>query len=97
MEESTKYRFKTEEEFKRDGEWNSIFGVPERWNHGRKMNKYIGEDIPNKYNQEIESGHNFHYGRWSFESKQCVIKEEKLSVKELYNNILVTINTVSNK
>lgn len=39
------YRFKTEEEFKRDGQWDNTWNVPIHWNTNKRMNNYIGSPI----------------------------------------------------
>ena len=53
------YRFKTEEEFIRDGLWNDKYNCPYKWNEYHKMNKFLGEDIHPKHNVKIESNESF--------------------------------------
>lgn len=67
-----KYRFKTEEEFKRDGLWNK--NRPVEW--VSVMNKYLGQDIPDKYNRFCDANKDFNYETWSFIPEDYVLKEE---------------------
>jgi hypothetical protein len=93
----TKYRFKTEEEFKRDSQWDYIHNVPSGWNSSRKMNEYIGQDIDDDYNVRIECKLSFTNGRWTFSSKACILNSIELSeeetteiLKQIKNNSLIT-------
>lgn len=67
----SKYRFKTEEEFKRDGLWNK--NRPFKW--VSVMNKYLGKDIPDKYNQACDKQEKFRYDQWYIEPHDYVLKE----------------------
>lgn len=67
----SKYRFKTEEEFKRDGLWNK--NRPFKW--VSVMNRYLGQDIPDKYNRFCDANKDFSYETWSFSSDDYVLKE----------------------
>lgn len=67
----SKYRFKTEEEFKRDGLW--IGECPKFW--VTVMNKYLGKDIPDSYNTTCDKQDQLHYETWSFNPKDYVLKE----------------------
>lgn len=49
------YRFKTEEEFKRDGLWDHVDGVPKRWNTAGHMNHYLGKPIDRAYNMNCDN------------------------------------------
>ena len=44
----TKYRFKTREEFIRDGLWNDEYNCPDEWAWKGEMNKYLGKDVPDE-------------------------------------------------
>lgn len=70
----SKYRFKTEEEFKRDGSWNG-HGHPNSWECHGKMNKYLGQDIPDSYNTICDKYEKFIYETWSFLPSDYVLKE----------------------
>jgi hypothetical protein len=72
---SAKYRFKTEEEFKKKGLWNDTFNTPYYWNDTGDMNKYLGQDIPEKFNDKCDSNEDFNYDTWHFESNNYVLKE----------------------
>lgn len=67
----SKYRFKTEEEFKRDGLWNK--NRPVEW--VSVMNKYLGQDISDKYNQACDKQEKFRYDQWHIEPHDYVLKE----------------------
>lgn len=69
----SKYRFKTKEEFVRDGLWRE--NCPYLWNSSGKMNKYLGQDIPEEFNDKCDKGVGFDYEDWSFSSNDYVLKE----------------------
>jgi hypothetical protein len=69
----SKYRFKTEEEFKRDGLW--VNNNPYGWNSSGCMNKYLGQDIPDSYNTICDKYEKFIYETWSFLPSGYVLKE----------------------
>lgn len=56
----SKYRFKTVEEFQSDDLWindsysSSLDGYPNGWCEDGSMNKYLGQEIPIKFNKQIE-------------------------------------------
>ena len=67
----SKYRFKTEEEFKRDGLWNK--NQPFKW--VKDMLKYLGTDIPDKLTIRCDKQENFRHESWHFEPHDYVLKE----------------------
>jgi MoxR-like ATPase len=98
----SKYRFKTEEEFKRDGLWNIRYNVPDKWNEEHEMDEFYGQDIPAKYNVSIKSKKDFEYNTWIFQACDCIIKEEEpidlLDVlKQINQNSLITKKTKMRK
>ena len=101
----SKYRFKTKEEFLNDGLWIhdkcSLCddGYPDQWADRGGMNKYLGQEIPTKFNEKIEKGYNFQMHTWYFRPEYDVIEviepevniEETLEqVKQLNKNSLTT-------
>lgn len=70
----SKYRFKTEKEFKRDSLW--IKDHPNGWTSSGSMNQYLGQDIPDKYNRFCDANKDFNYETWSFSPDDYVLKEE---------------------
>ena len=91
----SKYRFKTKEEFKRDGDWDDEQNCPTHWNDHGKMNHFLGQDIPDIHNRSIQAGRDFGHEGWSIRACECTIKEEEpidlLSVLEHINqNSLIT-------
>ena len=95
-----KYRFKTKEEFMADGLWNSNSlikegGYPTRWNDAGEMNHYMGQDVPEEFNHDIERDKNFTYEDWHFiPSEQILEKEEEkeLSLEELRTKMNLILN-----
>jgi hypothetical protein len=69
----SKYRFKTEEEFRKEGLWNENY--PQGWNINKKMNKYLGQDVPEEFNSDCDYKILFHYDNWSFSSQDYILKE----------------------
>jgi len=98
----SKYRFKTKEEFDEDGQWvvdsyaGSFKGYPEYWCEEGKMNRYIGQDIPDQYNKHIDKDESFRMDGWTFQpdefipNKEVDITEVIEQVKQLNQNFLTT-------
>ena len=90
------YRFKNEQEFKDDGLWNDEYECPDEWDEELEMNKYIGQDVPDKFIKHIEKGNSFTYDNWSFRANNCIIREvEVVNIEEVLeqiklNNSLIT-------
>ena len=77
----SKYRFKTEEEFKKDKLWDDKNGCPLGWVSTGSMDKYLGEDIPKKYNEKCKRAFHLsimdHVGcYWDFSADDYVEKKE---------------------
>jgi hypothetical protein len=70
----SKYRFKTKEEFKRDGLWTKDH--PDKWTTSGSMNKYLGQDIPDSYNITCDKQEKLYYETWTFRNCDYVLKEE---------------------
>jgi len=66
------YRFKTEKEFRNDGQWNTRNNCPNKWADSGHMNHYMGQEIDTKYNVKIERNDNFSFSDWTFEPENCV-------------------------
>ena len=79
----SKYRFKTIEEFKEDDQWiddeysEHDDGYPDGWAEEGVMNKYMGQEIPDKYNSKMDRGKSFGMDGWLFEPQDYVLNEEK--------------------
>ena len=69
----SKYRFKTEEEFKKEKLWNENY--PQGWNMFGKMNKYLGQDVPEKFNRACDDKVTIEYDGWEFYNQDYVLKE----------------------
>ena len=107
----SKYRFKTVEEFKSDDIWvsdsysSSLDGYPDGWAEDGDMNKYIGMDIPDKFNSPMDKGKSFNMDGWTFEIDDYILKEEKPvditevieQVKQLNKNSLKTKKEMATK
>jgi hypothetical protein len=77
----SKYRFKTKEEFVIEGLWieddsNHNNGYPGDWCSDGNMNKYIGQDIPDRYNSHMDRDKPFNMDGWSFEPNDYVLNKE---------------------
>ena len=70
------YRFKTEEEFREDGQWEHQYDAPYGWEQAGAMNKYMGEQVPDTYNRNIEKCVEFYFNHWTFQPDDCVLIEE---------------------
>ena len=77
----SKYRFKTKEEFIRDGLWSENY--PYLWNASGKMNNYLGQDIPEEFNDKCDKGVGFNYEGWIFSSNNYVLKETPVDMKAI--------------
>lgn len=79
----SKYRFKTIDEFKADDQWindkcsEHDGGYPDCWSEDGAMNKYMGQDVPDKYNLRMDHGKSFNMDGWIFEAQDYVLKEEE--------------------
>jgi hypothetical protein len=87
----TKYRFKTREEFEDDNLWNEEDNCPHYWNEHGDMNHFMGKDIPDEFNRQIERGYDFNYDDWTFRSNQCILNSVELSEEET-QEILKQVN-----
>ena len=72
-----KYRFKTEQEFKAGGLWDYKLKTPNGWNFRGGMNKYLGQDIPEEYNQKCSKNQGFDLDEWFFGNEDYVLKEKE--------------------
>lgn len=79
----SKYRFKTKEEFIRDGLWHHAYNVPINWNSEQAMNHYMGQDVPERFNEKCEYQKELEFDDWFFRSCDYVLKEEDLSGRYL--------------
>ena len=69
---ATKYRLKTAKEFQNDGQFNFRCNVPGNWDEDGEMNNYMGQDIPDKYINQIESGETIQMDGWYFFQEDIV-------------------------
>ena len=85
----TKYRFKTEEEFKADGLWESS-GNPVKWNDRGKMNYQLGQPIDDKHVKAMEKGGTFKCDKdWVYRENNWVLNtvEPQLSLEEILKQV----------
>ena len=107
----SKYRFKTIEEFKAEDLWtidkysSSLDGYPNGWCEDGGMNKYLGMDVPDKFNSPMEQNRSFNMDGWTFEPDDYILKEEEVvditevieQVKQLNKNSLKTKKEMATK
>lgn len=99
----TKYRFKTKEEFVANNEWN-FNGYPKGWNDTKLMNEFLGQDIPDVYNEQIETSTFFRFAdnHWVFNPSNAILniektQEELLEEIKLINKSLITKEKMNTK
>ena len=107
----SKYRFKTIEEFQSDDLWTNDScsryddGYPNGWCEEGGMNKYMGQDVPDTYNSQMERNKSFRMDSWVFEPDDYILKEEEIvditevieQVKQINQNSLITKKTKMRK
>ncbi len=87
-----KYRFKTKEEFQDDDCWQDdsfagpLRGHPKGWADDGAMNKYLGQELPDKYNIYIEKRISFRMDNWHFEPDDA-IEEPEVNIKETLEQV----------
>jgi hypothetical protein len=89
----SKYRFKTEQEFIRDGQWYVDYDCPIGWAECGQMNHYLGQDVPEGADESCDVGEGFNDDGWYFESTNYVLKEEDYTgryIKALVDNPSLT-------
>jgi hypothetical protein len=89
----SKYRFKTQDEFIRDGQWEDDNHCPEGWAQNNQMNHYLGQDVPEGANENCDLHEGFEDDGWWFEPTNYVLKEEDYTgrwIKALADNIQCT-------
>jgi hypothetical protein len=88
-----KYRFKTQDEFIRDGQWDDDNHCPEGWAQNNQMNHYLGQDVPEGANENCDLREGFEDDGWWFEPTNYILKEEDYTgrwIKALADNIQCT-------
>lgn len=87
-----KYRFKTKEQFQDDDFWvddsfaGPLRGYPNGWANEGSMNKYLGQELPDKYNIYIEKRISFRIDNWHFEPDD-VIEEPEVNIEETLEQV----------
>lgn len=72
----SKYRFKTKEEFIKDGRWLEDCHCPIDWNWQGEMNKFLGKDITEFFEKECDKRLGFDMEGWAFGKRDYVLKEQ---------------------
>jgi len=83
----SKYRFKTKEEFIRDGLWEEERDTVYGWASNGEMNRYLGKDIDNEYNEKCDEKITIYYNDWYFGSQDYVLKEQQEYFNDLSQHI----------
>ena len=71
----SKYRFKTKDEFIRDGRWDDDYNTPLMWAASGIMDSFLGKDIPESLNKECDEGSALKIDGWGFSSEDYILKE----------------------
>ena len=82
-----KYRFKTREEFIRDGLWDEKDNCPYYWNPDGEMNEYLGIDVPDECIVYCDKNEEFKYDGWLFQNTDYVLKEQQEYFNDLSQHI----------
>ena len=85
----SKYRFKTEKEFRDDDQWEHHCDAPAGWCVDGEMNKYMGQSIPGKYSYNLDKSDGFKMDTWFFGPCDCILiqKEIELTIEEILEQI----------
>lgn len=83
----SKYRFKTEKEFIRDGLWDEKYNCPNEWAWQGSMNKYLGIDVPDECIVYCDKNEKFNYDGWLFQNTDYVLKEQQEYFDDLSQHI----------
>ena len=73
----SKYRFKTKEEFIRDGLWDEKYNCPDKWALDGEMNKYLGKDVPNEFNVQCDDNEKVKYDSYGVIGETSLFDKEK--------------------
>lgn len=71
----SKYRFKTKEEFIRDGRWYYDSKTPYGWNGDGEMNHFMGQDVPSEFNRKCDESSYIRVDGLEFSPHDYVLKE----------------------
>ena len=83
----SRYRFKTKEEFIRDGLWDEENNCPDNWNFRGGMNMYLGTNVPEEFNMDCVKNRGFDYNDWIFSKNDYVLKEQQKYFPDLSQHI----------
>ena len=83
----TKYRFKTKEEFIRDGLWDEKYNCPNNWASDGEMNEYLGIDVPDECIVYCDKNEKFTYDGWLFQNTDYILKEQQEYFDDLSQHI----------
>lgn len=78
----SRYRFKTKEEFIREGLWDDEYDTPKGWNLSGGMNVFLGKDINEWYNSLCDDNRVIYVHGWLFRPWSYVLKEESKNWSE---------------
>lgn len=69
-----KFRFRTKEEIISIGFWDEKKNCPLAWNEEGKMDKYLGQDIPDEFNLDCGNKKIIMYDGWMFFPNNYILK-----------------------
>ena len=86
----TKYKFKSEAEFRADNQWNDA-GYPRGWNTRGAMNIFMETDVHDEHIDAIEKNSTFSINStWKFQASNCILNSTEVSeeeIKEILNQV----------
>lgn len=86
QEEDVFYRFKTEEEFKKEGLWNKSSNAPYSWNNQGSMNKYLGTSLSaldlKKVRKMIKNKEAIVIDSWCFNERDFIYIKDNSKTKD---------------
>lgn len=68
------WRFKTKDEFAREGLWSEANGTPVGWNGAKKMNYLMGQRIPDHHATACEAGQAIKHDGWTINAKHYMME-----------------------
>ena len=89
----SKYRFKTKQEFIREGLWDDEYDAPKGWNIRGYMNEFLGQDINECHNSLCDNNKVIYNHGWLFRPWSYVLKETNANDFEYFGDKLMEVSS----